>query len=87
MYKVHTVSVIPPLKKMSSNGENDRSKRNPSEMLKKPNFSKILDAECEKVQTEDIRVAMNGYTKFATPFRQLVYMREYTLPADNPLKS
>lgn len=69
--------MIAPLKKLSSEEKNHRSKQNSSDTLSRKFFSDILEDACEKEQQKDIQIYTNGYTKNALPFCNFVNMREY----------
>lgn len=77
LYKVQAVTIIPPLKKFSSQDQNNRSKQNPSGTFVHKIFSEVLDEACEKEQERTIQIHTSGYTKNALPFYNIVKMREY----------
>lgn len=77
LYKVQAVTVIPRPKKLSSEDEKRRSKREQSSTLAKRFFADVLDEACEREQQKDIHVYTNGYTKNALPYCNFINMREY----------
>lgn len=77
LYKVHAVTVIPPLKSISSREKRRQSKQSSSNSFLLQSFTQILEDACEKEQQKDIQIYMNGYTKDALPFYHQVNMREY----------
>ena len=77
LYKVQAVTVIPRPKKLSSEDEKRRSKREQSSTLEKKFFADVLDEACEREQQKDIHIYTNGYTKNALPYYNCINMREY----------
>ncbi len=77
LYKVHAVTVIPPLRKVSSDEKKHQSKQNPSDSLLKKNFSEVLDEACDEEERQTIYVRTSGYTRYALPYYNFINMREY----------
>lgn len=77
LYKVHAVTVIPPLKNISSREKRRQSKQSSSNSFLLQSFTQILEDACEKEQQKDIHIYINGYTRDALPLLQQINMREY----------
>ncbi len=77
LYKVQAVTVIPRLRKASSDDERHQSKRDSSDSLSKKFFSEVFDEACKKEEQKNIHICTNGYTKKALPYYNLINMREY----------
>ncbi len=77
LYKVQAVTVIPHLRKASSDDERHQSKRDSSDSLSRKFFSEVFDEACKKEEQKNILIRTNGYTKAALPYYYNVNMREY----------
>ncbi|MBD5395511.1 MAG: hypothetical protein HDR23_06555 [Lachnospiraceae bacterium] len=80
LYKVQAVTVIPPLKRVSSNEKRRQSKQTSSSLDSEKSFTRILEDACEKEkeQQRSIHIYNSGYTKEALPFYFTVSKREYS---------
>lgn len=76
---MEAVSAINPLKKISSEDQNRRSRQNASRSYAKTFFSEVLEDACEKEQNpqSNIQIRTSGYTRDALPFYNFINMREY----------
>lgn len=77
LYKVQAVTVIPRLRKTSSDDEKHQSKRDSSDSLSKKFFSEVFDEACKKEEQKNIQIRTSGYTKNALPYYNFIKMREY----------
>lgn len=77
LYKVQAVTVIPRLRKASSDDEKHQSKQNSSDSLSKKFFSEVFDEACKKEEQKNIQISTSGYTKNALPYYNFIKMREY----------
>lgn len=79
LYKVQAVTVIPPLRRISSNEKHYRSKKSSSDSASEKLFTQVLEDACEKEkeQQHNIHIYNNGYTKDALPYYFTVSKREY----------
>ena len=77
LYKVQAVTIIPPLKKSSSEDQNNRSRQKPSKSLTRRFFTEVLEEACEREQDRTINIHTTGYTRNAMPFYNIIQMREY----------
>lgn len=77
LYKIQAVTVIPPLKRTTSEEKRHQPKQSNSDLISRKPFTQVFEDACETKQQKDIHICSTGYTKDALPLYTLISMREY----------